>query len=1134
MRVLYRLYAATIALGLAASAQGQSLPAPSGESSKNQDQCVRKRPTLNTPRNAGDEDLPPSDPRLFELYEARKRFEEAAAEYRGDIHELITGKYLERRDALAKSYDKELALKGNNEKERRAIAIAYFEDFIATYPNHPAYTPGAMYRLADLYFERDNLDYLERDALYQSQLAQEIPGIEEQPLPRPDYSDTIRVFEDLIARFPDYENIDGAYFLLGYCLGEMDRTSEELVWYRALIRDFPNSRFAPISYLKLGDALFAASDFAGALDAYLKLAEYGEETPYYSQALYKLAWSYYRLGAKISLSDPEEAKKNFELSILRFRDVLDYYESQGNENTSLKKEALEYVQIDLTEDWDGDGLPDWESDPTQRPVERAKRYLDPKKPYTHAAVLGAADLLLNINYNQEAIELYRYAVDIDPLNPLNPRILAKVVEALEREGRGEEALAVREEISNRFGLGSEWASKQDSAALDAAASLAEEALIRSATEHHQRGQEIKERWELSPSPELFSAWQQEYALAAELYKRYLDEYSTSQNAYELSFFYAECLFWSGRFLEAAEIYTQVRDSTLGDFYFEEAAYSIIVALESQIKVDTEAGTMQLRETPPSVADGIPAENLAQPFPDLVEKAQQSREFVIQEIEVPCSQDLKGKIPLIHYAAALTYYNYGQFEEARRRFDVIIQRYPGEKVALDSAKLLVDSYRMEGNILAQKEAADKYLNVNLVETVLPPDEQRAIEDQLFGVDYQYARQLIAEEKYEEAAALLIKLVEQRPDWELVPKALNDAAVSYELAKRYDSATKYYERLAKEYPQSEFAANAVYRVGINAERFFEFDKAVSSYLTLIKTYKDFDELKRYEALLAIATIKENNREYAEAAKYYEQLHDDFQNSKLEKASPAAALFKAAEVRQKGALYDPAIKTYKRFLSLYNNKAYAPQVLKAHVSLAEIAEARKKPNDALKEYKATEAAYVALGVAPGDPGSEYAAQASFILAEQNVPAFEKISIKTKDAKKAKKLLDDKTARFKDLRDAFTKVTKYKSNEWSLAAFYRIGTLWENLADTFYNSNPFPEFSEEFDQYEEIIYPQVVAAEAEAIKNYTICYDTGRDLKIQNEWTEKALQKLNKFKGSEEYPLPKPARPKIVDDASLGAGVR
>lgn len=1130
-----------LALGLSGPVMAQpkppgANPAPTsapanGSSPVNAGKCGKKAPTLQTPRPTGSEEIP-SDPRLLELYEAKKRFEEAAAEYRGDIHELITGQYLTRRQSLSDGYDKELSGKQKSEEELRNIAISYFSKFVDDYPNEPQYTPGALYRLAELYFERDNIIYLAKDAEYNYNLELVdkglIPADQVGDLPTPDYTATILTFQKLVDTFPDYENLDGALYLQGYCLGEMGDTEQSLARFQVLVERFPNSRFAPEAHLRFGEAKFAQYKYDEAIREYESVVKMGEG-PYYDKALYKLAWSHYRRGLKVATPNPTLATQDFIDSIKGFKTLLDY-NAAGKGGDVLKQEAMQYLEIDLAEDWNGDGLADWLSDPAQRPIERTKRYLDPAQPYTQQVIVGTADNLFTQQYREEAIELYRYAVDLYPTNPQNPNLLAKVVEALERDGKGDEALKVREEIGRRFGKDSEWALAQDEAVREAAENLAEDALIRSATKHHERGQNIRAEWEATQDPALLKVWQEEYRLAADLYKSYLKDFGTSENAYELGFYLAECLFYSSRFDEAAAQYEKIRDSNTNDLYFEDAAYSAIVSLENEAKLKSDSGEIPIRTSPPSKAAGEGPEE----FPELIVRLQKNRDFFIDKITVPCSPDIK--MSQIRYAAALTYLNYGQFEEARKRFDGIIADYPRDQLALDSAKLLVDSYRLEGDLNGQKQAADKYFALSLGPMGTTGDP--AVQDQKFAVDYQYALQLFKEEKYDQAAELLVSLIERRPDWELKTKAMNDAAVSFERAKRYDSATKYYEKIYKEFPDSEFAPNAVYRVGINASRFFEFDKAVNAYLLLLNKYKaKFDEESLLGALLEVAQIKENNREYADSAKYYEKAHDDFLNTKVSKGNwdPAAALFKAAEVRQKGALYDPAIKTYNRYIGIYNDKAHSERILQANFKIAEIWIARGKRSEALKAYRATADAFDFLVVAPGTPGADYAAQAAVELAEDERKAYEAIALKIKDPKKAEKAITAKINALKALKTKYESIiAKYKSPGWSLAATYRIGFLYEHLAAAFYASNPFKEGTVEYDDYQISIEQFAIKNEDEAVKYYEAVYNKGKELKVENEWTKLALTKLNKFKGSQQYPLPKPPKTKIEETTAINAGVK
>mgnify|MGYP001799781814 CR=1 FL=1 len=86
------------------------------------------------------------------------------------MKQLIRLKYEEQRELLASQYDRAIEELDRQERERRLAAIARFEEFKRKYPNDPVYTPDAMFRLAELYFEKSSDDYLQRSKGYEIEL----------------------------------------------------------------------------------------------------------------------------------------------------------------------------------------------------------------------------------------------------------------------------------------------------------------------------------------------------------------------------------------------------------------------------------------------------------------------------------------------------------------------------------------------------------------------------------------------------------------------------------------------------------------------------------------------------------------------------------------------------------------------------------------------------------------------------------------------------------------------------------------------------------------------------------------------------------------------------------------------------
>ena len=140
-------------------------------------------------------------------------YEEEVADYRDTINRIIEVEYRRRRNEIRDFYNTEIDILRVEERARRNDAIVDFERFLERYPNDVEYTPDVMFRLAELYYEKAVDDYNLADEEYQ-RLAERydlglIPELPESP--EKDFTRTVELFADLIDRFPNYRQIDGAY-----------------------------------------------------------------------------------------------------------------------------------------------------------------------------------------------------------------------------------------------------------------------------------------------------------------------------------------------------------------------------------------------------------------------------------------------------------------------------------------------------------------------------------------------------------------------------------------------------------------------------------------------------------------------------------------------------------------------------------------------------------------------------------------------------------------------------------------------------------------------------------------------------------------------------------------------------------
>ena len=144
--------------------------------------------------------------------------------YRSATNVVIRRAYYEKIQAIKGKYEPLITLNEKEERDRRLDAIAMFEAFLRKYPSDKRWTPDAMFRLAELYYEKSSDEFLTAQETYQKALDSPTPPTGEPP--RPDYTNTVALYRRLLVEFPNYRLLDAAYYLLGFCLGEMGQEAE--------------------------------------------------------------------------------------------------------------------------------------------------------------------------------------------------------------------------------------------------------------------------------------------------------------------------------------------------------------------------------------------------------------------------------------------------------------------------------------------------------------------------------------------------------------------------------------------------------------------------------------------------------------------------------------------------------------------------------------------------------------------------------------------------------------------------------------------------------------------------------------------------------------------------------------------
>ncbi|BDG10429.1 tetratricopeptide repeat protein [Anaeromyxobacter paludicola] len=1001
----------------------------------------------------------------------------------------------ERRRAVAEGYERTLRELELQERKERQEAIAEFEEFLARHPSDPAFTPDAMFRLAELYYEASNDAYAQ--AVEQWREESRRPGAEGRELPEPqkDFARSIGLYQRLITGFPSYRFNHGIHYLLGYCLGEMGQGEEAQRVYAELVVRFPKSPFVPEAWVRMGDWHFDGTrrdSLARAAAAFGHLYEFPTH-PLYARAVYKLGWTFYRLD-------------DYPRAVEAFSRLLDFYAAEGRKagkpaGGDLWPEAVQYVALCFSDErWGG--------------VERARAFFEKLggRPYEAEVYARLGEFYFEETRYPAAAAAWRASIDEDPLAAGAPGVHTRIVQAWVRARDPDKEVAEREAWLAAWDEPGAWWKRhgKDPALSKEVRDQVQKSLARVGAFHHGRAQALKAAGRGADAVG-------EYQRAARAYGDFVRRFPQDPSAYELAYALADCLFEAGEPARAAKVYAQVRDDPSDARFRADAALGAVVAWEAEARRLEKAG--QLAPVRVLLSKDRKAGEAPRAAPLAPARAALVRESDALLAKVP----EHPKAPAIAYRAGELAYAHDDFPEARRRLEAVVARWPRAEVAGYAANLLVELELAGGDWAAVEATAARLQQTETARAA--PALERSLQKFKLGGRFNRAMQLMEQKRPDEAAQLFLALVAEDPKHEHADKALWNAAACFEQARRFESALRLHERIPVEYPGSFYADESLFRVAWTAENAYDFDKAVANYLRLVDEYPR--SRQRKDALYNAARSLENLQRYDEAARAfarYAALYPDAEDA-------ARTQFHAALVYEKTREWRREVEALQAFQRRFAGGREHELIVQSHLKVALAWRALGEEAKARETYGAAVAEFARRKLDPATHllGAAAAAEARFRLAEHEFERWDRIALPaTANPKKLQKSLEAKLSEMKRLAPLYNEVKKYRRPDWTLAAFYRQAFLLERLAQTLYEAPVPPELKEPGQEEYLAAYQDQLAQfaqpyEDQAVAVYVQAIQAARELHVKNEWTRRISESLARYR-PKEYPILKDAKGRMV----------
>jgi TolA-binding protein len=1041
---------------------------------------------------------------------AHLRYSERMREFQQDARDYVDFVETQKRRQIVDGYGRIIAGLRDDEEALRTLAKARFEEFLLKYPRSDA-SPHVMFRLAELYYEDAENSFLIADSNYNDRwsdyekllasLPPDATDIPDPPEPAmKDYSKALKLYDGIVEHYPDYESIDGVHYMLGYCLTEENArypdVARGLASMRAVVDEHPDSPFVNDASMRLGEYYFnTANDLTEALAHYQRIVDSGEDARFFDKGLYKLAWSHYRL-ASIERFD------EYEIALKHFVQLLDYSDRlmlATGVQSSMKPEAIQYAAISFADmaDLMSRSAPDKIS-----PLSVAEDFFEDvgQRDYEQDIYIHLADVLTRQARYHQAIQAYEYLQTRWPDSPENPEYQFKVAQLYMSLPTPDPLASADAErvLVERYNDSTSWwaANRANPDALAVARGYTEQSTANVAKDHHLKAQETGD-------PAVFS-------LAADKYREYLLRFPFADDYYEMEWYLADALFYANRLVEAEKELLQLLKTDahpFGDgalFRLMQTRRQLLVDKFGKVEARPEDAIVERVDKSEAGAE-IQVYMITDDHRRFIEVADQIVETVFTDANYVGPRN--DNLPALTYLPGQIYFEFGHYEEARKRLRKVVDNFVGRKEREYAQSLIIRTWQEEKNTQKIFEESQRARELFGEEA---PEDWTTLEE---GSWFNLAKARSDEGEFAIAAQMFLEFMEKYPSSEFIRDAHFNAANNVEKNGQMDQANGLFEEFINRYPDDERSEGMYFRIAGNYAQILELQTAVRYYDNLVRHFP-----KSQNAAAAIynaAFLRIGMGDHAAAASGLQ----DYATRWPENDDAEKAYFLAGnEWEQVGERQ--ALDFYRRYLRTYGDQD-VNHALTAQYRIIKLLEEMGQARSVEREWEELESMFVRFVEAgetiPG-AGRKAAAEGAFPALWEQYQAFRAVKFTGDQEHDAPLLVQEKPEQLGVLTEAcLAFIKKYQDFTYSSAALYIQAAAHFDYAQMLFDAPPPKGFTEEMmiiyqTELDKLRVPVEEKAKAQALR---ILQQAEKDERW-SEWQSKTLDLLNQ-RFPTEYPAEK-----------------
>jgi tetratricopeptide (TPR) repeat protein len=907
---------------------------------------------------------------------------------------------------------KRYVIKLDQDKRKCELAIINTKTLIGRSKNRP-YLPDLYLRLAELYIEKSRLAFFLRKSQQDEGSEKALDQYESNMLKK----QAIEIYQRILDNFSDFAYTDKVRFFMAHEYYELGQIEEMLKQYQTLTSQFPDSQYTPESHLLLGDYYFnQKQDVDKSTLQYEAVLKY-PQSPAVAAARYKLAW------CKINLMDFAGALKLFEDSVTSSQAAkdldIDTYRRVDVRLESLVDMAYCYPEV-YKEATAEQALDYFQRYAWSRPVyttvleKLANRYYVKKKWALAAPIFRELAMI-----RQDPEKLLEYAKYIfECAQALGTyqhaeKDVAIVVRALERQIYSPHmAQADKDKLINDYEI----------YARDIITHLHAQARITKSV--------------------------QDYTIAADAYKQYLDFFTDSPAAAQMAGNYAEALYSAGRYLEAGKQYEkQAPAATVNAKQRQESLYSAVISYYAALKDKEKLNFYQAAYA----REGL--RNVGK----------------IYAAEYPHSR----QTPDVLFNVAWVSYDAGDYQLAIEDLSNFVSRYPQHQAATAAIHLVMDAFHLLENydgmisygksILASSTIQDQKLKQEIAQ-IVHGAESRVVS----------SLTMAAADDWENTRQELMQVVDKSGKTEMGEQALNALIISSkdqkDLPTLFDAANK----LIRHYPNSGQVENTL-GILINTSISIGQLRLLAGYLESFCQRYPHNE-NSAEFMLQAARIREGLGQFTQANQNYQRYLNRHKVSGDQLEELVFSMVDNAQAIGNVHAALSQLETYQNQLSDSGKVRAQAQMAVLDWKVDRRSQAQKHGNMALKAYRPQ--------MGERDPLlRDLVAEVAYNAVYGNSGPYFKLRLKKTIENE---IVEQKAKQLQRLEEGYQHVLKYKSPAWALKSCFRANEINAEFADFLLNS-PVPQdlTAEQKTQYQNLIQQKAQAYTDKARQYLKTCVE-------------------------------------------------